>query len=125
MEHRRLAGGIGLNALANTTPASGAPLGRICPPSTYPESQFLFCMQIANVMGAVQSPKEARTVRTEGGKLFAFKQHRGLTINTTKMAPHEAALQILSFVRDMMVQRDEELTTEETTPLEAKELSWA
>lgn len=74
---------------------------------------------------AVQSPNEARTVRSEGGKLFVFKGHQGLTLNITKMPPHEAALQILSFIRDMIVRRDEELADEETTPLEAKELAWA
>ncbi|ROV93366.1 hypothetical protein VMCG_08411 [Cytospora schulzeri] len=73
----------------------------------------------------MQSPNEARTVRSEGGKLFVFKGHQGLSLNITKMPPHEAALQILSFIRDMIVRRDEELANEETTPLEAKELAWA
>lgn len=73
----------------------------------------------------VQSPMEARTVRFEGGKLFVFKQRQGLTINITRMPPHEAALQILSFIRDLMARLDHELVTEETTPLEAKEPAWA
>ena len=75
--------------------------------------------------GVVRSPNEARTVRSQGGELFVFKQHPGLTINITKMSPHEAALQILSFIRDLIVRRDEELANEETTPLEAKEVAWA
>ncbi|KUI70364.1 hypothetical protein VM1G_06150 [Cytospora mali] len=73
----------------------------------------------------MQSPNEARTVRSEGGKLFVFKQHQGLTLNITKMPPHEAALRILSFTRDMIARRDEELANEETTPLEAREPAWA
>ncbi|KAK7739872.1 hypothetical protein SLS53_005465 [Cytospora paraplurivora] len=73
----------------------------------------------------MQSPMEARTVIIEGGKLFVFKQRQGLTINITRMPPHEAALQILSFIRDLIARLDHELSTEETTPLEAKEPAWA
>lgn len=89
------------------------------------ESGFPSIPADANVTRAVQSPKEARTVRSEGGKLFVFKGHHGLTLNITKMPPHEAALQILSFIRDTVVRRDEELANEETSPLDSQEPAWA
>ncbi|KAF3764571.1 hypothetical protein M406DRAFT_322648 [Cryphonectria parasitica EP155] len=72
----------------------------------------------------IRSPNEARTVRSEGGKLFMYEQYEGLTINTTTILPHEAALQILSFMRDSILRRDEALVNEETTPMEAKEPLW-
>lgn len=73
----------------------------------------------------VRSPNEARTVRSEGGKLFVYPQHEGLTLNITKILPHEAALQILSFMKELIVRRDEALVNEETTPLEAREPLWS
>lgn len=72
----------------------------------------------------VRSPNEARTVRSEGGKLFVFRKHEGLSINNTSILPHEAALQILSFMKELIARRDEALINEETTPLEAKEPLW-
>lgn len=89
------------------------------------KASCIFLRVDANTIPVVQSPMEARTVRFEGGKLFVFKQRQGLTINITRMPPHEAALQILSFIRDLMARLDHELVTEETTPLEAKEPAWA
>lgn len=73
----------------------------------------------------VRSPNEAKTVRSEGGKLFIYTKHAGLSINTTSILPHEAALQILSFMKESMVRRDEALTNEETTPMEDKEPLWS
>lgn len=73
----------------------------------------------------VRSPNEARTVRSEGGKLFIYTQHEGLFINTTNILPHEAALQILTFMRELIATRDNALLNEETTPLEAKEPIWS
>jgi hypothetical protein len=40
------------------------------------------------------------------------------------MLPHEAALKILSYIRDLVDRRNEELLNEETTPLEASEPAW-
>ncbi|KAJ0122234.1 hypothetical protein J7T55_002746 [Diaporthe amygdali] len=73
----------------------------------------------------IRSPNEAKTVRSDGGNLFIFKSREGLSINITKMLPHEAALQILSFIRDLIDHHNEELVNEETTPLEASEPAWA
>lgn len=73
----------------------------------------------------VRSPNEARTVRSEGGKLFVYNQHEGLTVNNTNILPHEAALQILTFMRELIARRDDALANEETTPLEAKEPVWS
>lgn len=73
----------------------------------------------------VRSPHEAREVRSEGGKLFVYKQHEGLTINNTNILPHEAALQMLSFMKELIARRDEALVNEETTPLEGKEPLWS
>ncbi|KAK7718319.1 hypothetical protein SLS64_002268 [Diaporthe eres] len=72
----------------------------------------------------IRSPNEAKTVRTDGGSLFIFKAREGLSINITKMLPHEAALKILSYIRDSIDRRNEELVNEETTPLEACEPAW-
>ncbi|KAI3396728.1 hypothetical protein diail_11755 [Diaporthe ilicicola] len=73
----------------------------------------------------IRSPNEAKTVRSDGGSLLIFKTCEGLSLNITKMLPHEAALQILSFIRDLIDRRNEELVNEETTPLEASEPAWA
>ncbi|KAG6368456.1 hypothetical protein INS49_002663 [Diaporthe citri] len=72
----------------------------------------------------IRSPNEAKTVRSDGGSLFIFKAREGLSINITKMLPHEAALKILSYIRDLIDRRNEELVNEETTPLEASEPAW-
>lgn len=72
----------------------------------------------------VRSPNEAKTVRSEGGCLYIFKKREGLSINITRMLPHEAALKILSYIRDVIDRRNEELLNEETTPLEASEPAW-
>ncbi|KKY39208.1 hypothetical protein UCDDA912_g00766 [Diaporthe ampelina] len=72
----------------------------------------------------IRSPNEAKTVRSDGGSLFIFKTREGLGINITKMLPHEAALKILSYIRDLIDRRNEELINEETTPLEASEPTW-
>lgn len=73
----------------------------------------------------VRSPNEARTVRSEGGRLFVYKEHEGLTLNITNILPHEAALQILSFMKELVAQRDEAIANDETTPLEAREPLWS
>ncbi|KAG8159873.1 hypothetical protein KVR01_010510 [Diaporthe batatas] len=72
----------------------------------------------------IRSPNEAKTVRSEGGCLYIFKKREGLSINITKMLPHEAALKILSYIRDVIDRRNEELVNEETTPLESSEPAW-
>lgn len=68
---------------------------------------------------------EAKSVRARGGKLFVFREHQGLTINITNMAPQEAALQILSFMNDTITQRDNELANSDVTPMESKEPHWS
>lgn len=73
----------------------------------------------------VRSPNQARTVRSEGGRLFVFSQHEGITIDNTGKVPHEAALQILSFMNELIVRRDEALANEEKTPMEANEPMWS
>lgn len=86
----------------------------------------LICDALANIATLlVRSPNEARTVRTEGGKLFIYTRHEGLTINNTDILPHEAALRILSFMKELIAKRDEALVNDETTPLEAKEPLWS
>ncbi|CAN8101145.1 unnamed protein product [Discula destructiva] len=73
-----------------------------------------------------RSPNEAQTVRSQGGKLFVYPRHESLTVDNTGMVPHEAALQILTFMRDLIVRRDEALLTDERTPgMEAKEPLWS
>lgn len=73
----------------------------------------------------VRSPNQARTVRSEGGKLYTFPRHEGIAIDTTGKMPHEAALQILSFMRELIMRRDEALVDEETTPMEPSESMWS
>lgn len=73
----------------------------------------------------VRNPNEARTVRSEGGNLFVYTEHEGLFINTTNILPHEAALQILTLMRELIARRDNAILNEETTPLEAKEPIWS
>lgn len=42
------------------------------------------------------------------------------------MVPHEAALQILSFMRELVLRRDEALANDEATPhTEAGEPTWS
>lgn len=48
-----------------------------------------------------------------------------MNLNITKILPHEAALQILSFMKELIVRRDEAVANEETTPLEARDLLWS
>ncbi|EON98532.1 hypothetical protein UCRPA7_5889 [Phaeoacremonium minimum UCRPA7] len=72
----------------------------------------------------IRSPKEARSVRNEGGRLFVFPDHNGLTLNITNMAPGEAAISILGFMNDEIARRDTELANAETTPLEGQEPDW-
>ncbi|KAL1872970.1 hypothetical protein Daus18300_004111 [Diaporthe australafricana] len=81
--------------------------------------------RMVSLKDKIRSPNEAKTVRSDGGSLFIFKAREGLSINITRMLPHEAALQILSFIRDLIDRRNEELVNEETTPLEASEPAWA
>lgn len=71
----------------------------------------------------IRSLKEARSVRSSGG-LFIFPQLRGLRLDVTDMAPHEAAVQILTFMNDLAAQIDRELANDETTPLEGHEPDW-
>ncbi|KAJ4397626.1 hypothetical protein N0V93_001859 [Gnomoniopsis smithogilvyi] len=73
----------------------------------------------------IRSPNAARTVRSKGGKLFTFPRHQGIAIDNTGKLPHEAALQILSFMRELIVKRDEALVHDETTPMEANEPMWS
>lgn len=50
-----------------------------------------------------------------------------MTLNITHILPHEAALQILSFTKELVAQRDEAVANDEMTPLEAREreLLWS
>lgn len=72
----------------------------------------------------IGSPKEARSVRNEGGRLYVFPGHNGLTLNITNLAPGEAAIEILGFMNDEIARRDSELANAETTPLEGREPDW-
>ncbi|PSR87207.1 hypothetical protein BD289DRAFT_482294 [Coniella lustricola] len=72
----------------------------------------------------IRSPNEARTIRSEGAKLFVFREHEGLSVNNTSILPHEAALQILSFMKELIMRHDEALINEETTPLEVDKPLW-
>lgn len=73
----------------------------------------------------VRSPKKARIVRSEGGRLYTFPRHQGVAIDNTGKVPHEAALQILSFMNELILKRDEALVHDETTPMEATEPIWS
>lgn len=74
----------------------------------------------------VQSPKTAHTVRSNGGKLYTYPRHESITVDNTGMVPHEAALRILSFMRDIVFRRDEALANDNETPhMEVNEPTWA
>lgn len=83
--------------------------------------------QLTNVISIlVRSPNEARTVRSNGGKLYTYPRLESITVDNTSKVPHEAALQILSFMRELVYRRDEALVNDETTPhVEASEPTWS
>ena len=56
--------------------------------------------------GMIRSGDEARRARGSGGLLFAFADLPGLSLNITRMEPHEAAMEVLSFVRGEMDRGD-------------------
>ncbi|KAJ9150304.1 hypothetical protein NKR23_g3890 [Pleurostoma richardsiae] len=73
----------------------------------------------------IRSPVEAHGVRAQGGgALFVFPGRPGLTLDVTKVAPHETAVQILTFMHDLIAQREGELAAAEATPVDGQEPDW-